>query len=165
MCLSLLACLALAGCVSEGPPRRSTVDQSRRPDAGDRPVAMLMAASQAQDTNGDGIGDTIPVTVYLFADPARFTAPYWRDGAFDFWLVDDRGGEVKRWRISGPAQREGRMVLSPGPGYAYSLPVIVRELPPVPGGLFSLLGSFETGEGARVGTNGSATVRLVASGR
>lgn len=148
------------GCVSEGPTRPVRVDQSRRPPTSAPPARMLLAASQAADTDGDGLADTVPVTVYLFADPSRFTTPYWADGAFTFVLMDNGGAPVKDWAISGDRQRGGRLVLAPGPGYAYDLELDPRSLPRSDAGLYNLSASFRAADGTVVRTGGTATVRL-----
>lgn len=148
------------GCVSDGPTRPVRVDQSRRPPTSAPPTEMFLAASQAVDLDGDNLPDTIPVTVYLFADPSRFTTPLWADGSFTFVLMDNAGVPVKDWTISGDRQRGGRLVLAPGPGYAFDLTLSPREVAGSEGGLYSIASSFEASGGGTIRTRGTATVRL-----
>lgn len=153
-------CALATGCVSEGPTRPERVDQSRRPTSGATPTAMLMAASQPVDLDADGAADAVPVTVYLFSDPSRFTAPFWTDGVFTFTLLGERGEVVRTWQIGGEEQRRGRLVLAPGPGYGFDLTLDAEAIRASPSGLYNIGGGFESAGGARVRTAGTATVRL-----
>ncbi len=174
-----LASLAfgLFGCVSERVSEGSSV-RPLPPEPRAAPVtpstarvnrmALMIIGPKPIDTDGNGRPDTIPIEVFLFAEP--HPTPVFEDGAFvfDLYAIGEAGDKsvppITSWRFEGEmlAGHQGRGMI--GPMYRFALSLLDQGgddlgLPAV-----DLVASFHPADGRRpIRSSGVRTLQMMTS--
>ncbi|MEO0483339.1 MAG: hypothetical protein AAF138_06910 [Planctomycetota bacterium] len=131
---------------------------------------MVMAVgSRATDTDGDGLGETILLTAYLFAD-RRYNMPYWPAGGFTFVATPTGSSgpdrEVARWVFTPEQAEASRARFGPGPAYVFQMSLMEPGIPAAArrAEALEVRGWFDPVAGPRVSAGREVTVRLDAGG-
>jgi len=164
---------ASAGCVSETvetttarpmppePRAAPTTPASARPNR----LAMMVIGPKPIDTDGNGRPDTIPVEVFLFAEP--HPTPIFAAGAFvfDLYAIGEAGDTsvppITSWRFENEdlSAHQARGMI--GPMYRFALSLLEKGgddlgLPAV-----DLVGRFHPADGGRpIRSSGARTLQM-----
>lgn len=98
---ALLMGCGVSGCVTvdaqgnrvEGPTR---LDQPE----GLMPGHLVLGVPQSVDADDDGIIDTIPAQVFVFATDPEYRLPIWVDAHIEFKLADESGRTLSEWTFT-----------------------------------------------------------------
>jgi hypothetical protein len=157
LCVALAVC-PLASCVTEGETRRT--QRPKPPPSDVRASALTLVAEGAfEDTDANGLRDSLSVIAYLFAPETGYALAISQPGSFSFRLLDAERQPVAEWTFT---PEETAAVLSPslapGPGYLFRLDLrtIGREQLEAPEVWLSA--TFTPSEGRPVHRLGSAAI-------
>lgn len=109
----------LGGCVSDAPTKHTI----QAAPSGTTPTALQMwVRTPVPDTDGNGFPDTLPVTVYLFAEryPLSLEVP----GTFRFELYSAEGKLARVWTFDDDQARATVRRAGPGPAYVFALSLL-----------------------------------------
>lgn len=116
---AIVLCAIAPGCVTDKPTPHSV----RSAPAGTAPTALQMwVRTPVPDTDGNGFPDTLPVTVYLFAEgyPLSIETP----GTFRFELYSAEGKLARVWTIDAAKAKQSVRRAGPGPAYVFALSLL-----------------------------------------
>jgi len=169
-----IALLAPIGCVSEVVD--TTTARPMPPEPRPAPVTpstaranrlgLMLMGPKPIDTDGNGRPDTIPIEVFLIAEP--HPTPIFEDGAFvfDLYALGEAGDKsvppIASWRFEGEAlvQHQGRGMI--GPAYRFALSLLEQGgddlgLPAV-----DLVATFHPADGRRpIKSSGVRTLQMI----
>lgn len=145
-----------AGCVTEKSPRHKDVPP---PPSDARATSVQLFAAAPRDTNSNGYGDSILVTVYLF-DEQRYPLSLALPGALTFDLRSAKEKPIASWSF-GPEETARHVeTLGPGPGYSFELRLLDKASDVMEGQEASLTVEFVATTGQRVRSAGGTALRL-----
>ncbi|MBL8763992.1 MAG: hypothetical protein JNM07_06965 [Phycisphaerae bacterium] len=153
------AAVLVTGCVTEGPPPRDPPTPVPSQPDGIRATRMLPTVAQfAIDTNGNGLGDLIQPTIFLFNDQYAF--PLALRGAFTFRLMTHHGRLLTTWEFDSAKAQAAVRMLNPGPGYVFELDMLKAggEYPELAS--CDLFVTFAPQDGPAIQSRGPTTVTL-----
>ncbi len=148
--------LLLSGCVTEPSPRERSVPP---PPADARATSVQIFAAAPRDTDTNGFGDMIAVTVYLF-DEQRYPLPIALPGRMRFDLRDPGGATLASWSFDETQTAQAAQPLAPGPGYRFDLSIIERARDDHASGEALLWARFLPRDGPEVSSAGGVALRL-----
>jgi len=114
--------LAASGCITEPSAHHKDVPP---PPSDARATSVQIFASAPRDTNANGFGDTMAVTVYLF-DEQRYPLPIAVPGALRFDLRTAKGEPISAWTFLADDVGRSLQAMAPGPGCRFELSLLER---------------------------------------
>ena len=119
LALVVAASTLLTGCVSDKPAPHSV----KAAPTGTAPTALQMwVRTPVPDTDGNGFPDTLPVTVYLFAEGYPLSVE--TAGTFRFELYSAEGKLARVWTIDPAQAKKSVRQAGPGPAYVFALSLL-----------------------------------------
>lgn len=124
------------------------------------PERLVLVAQNFEDTNANRYRDTAVVYAYVYADSTRFPLPVEADGEFEFRLEDATGTTVAAWRFDHQQTRAARRRLGPGPGFVFTLSLLVEGNDRLTATEADLVAAFSSPGGRTVYARTSAPVLI-----
>lgn len=153
-----LSFFSLPACVTENPRHR---DVPAPPPSAHPSRLMLSAGQFLEDSDSNGYGDLITVSVYLFDE--RYThAPITTTGTIEFVLRSPAGKDIRTWSFSDAQTKAALTNLPAGQGYTFRLSLRDKGSDQLPGMTAELFAIFKTQSGESVQSN--VPVRVGKSG-
>ncbi len=144
-----LPLLALPACVTENPRHR---DIPAPPQAA-RPSRLVLSVGRfLEDSDSNGYGDLMTVSVYLF-DERYPHAPVTTPGSIEFVLRSPAGKDLRTWTFSDTQTRAALTNLPAGPGYTFRLSLRDHGSDQLPGMTAELFAIFKAPAGENVQSN------------
>jgi hypothetical protein len=154
----VLLLLGLPACVTENPRHR---DIPAPPQAA-RPSRLVLSVGRfLEDSDSNGYGDLMTVSVYLF-DERYPHAPISTPGAMQFVLRSPAGKDLRTWSFSHSQTSAALTNLPAGPGFTFRLSLRDHGSDQLPGMTAELFAIFITPNGESVQSN--VPVRVGKSG-
>lgn len=150
------AALLAAGCVTEPSARHRDVPP---PPADVHVTSVQTFASAPRDTNSNGYGDTVAVTIYLW-DEQHYPLPIAIPGAFSFELKSTKGAVLAAWAFSQEETARVMQSMGPGPGYHFDLSLLAKGTDVLEAQEALLTVEFAPATGAPVRTPGGVALRV-----
>jgi len=122
--LILAAAVACQTTPRDGEGRSSAMANRDGRDEEPTPDVVSLWVGMGEDTDGNGLVDSIPVTVYLFADPQRHPIPLHAEGTLVFRLSDNEGTQVRQWVIDDTIFHAAAGTIRGLPGYQLTLDLL-----------------------------------------
>jgi len=129
------------------------------PPSDARATSVQIFAAAPRDTNANGFGDTIAVTVYLWEEQ-RYPLPITVPGEMRFALKDSSGTVMSEWVFSAEDTEGASQMMAPGPGYRFDLSVLDKGGDVLEGGEALLSVEFRPASGRPVRSAGGVALRL-----
>jgi hypothetical protein len=118
-CAVAMVVAPLASCVSDGPARPAPRPQP----ANIAPNSLQMwVRTPLPDVDGNGFPDTLPVTVYLFAEGYDLAVDV--PGTFRFELLSAEGRVARVWELNADEAKAAVRRAGPGPAYVFALSLL-----------------------------------------
>jgi hypothetical protein len=122
---SALPAMLVTACAPAAPGRGSA--QGSSPARPAEAVAVVVAADNFVDTDGNRFRDTTRVNIYLFAHDQA--VPTTADGSFAFQLETLTGEPLVEWRFDRQQTAAALRQLAPGPAYIFELSLFDATTP------------------------------------
>jgi hypothetical protein len=124
--LALMGAFGMWGC-SAGDSTRSGAAGGSSSLRAVTPAALVVAADNFVDTDGNGYRDTTSVIVYLFSQERA--VPTTAEGTFTFMLESMGGEPIVEWRFDRQQSAAAMRQLAPGPAYIFELSLFDASRP------------------------------------
>ncbi len=144
------------GCVTEPSARHRDVAS---PPSDVHATSVQIFAAAPRDTNSNGYGDTISVTMYLF-DEQRYPLPIAVSGSVRFDLKSGSGAVIASWGFSREETRRVLQSMAPGPGYRFELSLLDKGGDKLENQEALLTVEFQPESGAPVKSPGGVALRI-----
>lgn len=139
----------ILGCVTENPRHRDVP----APPQTTRPSRLMLSAGQfLEDSDSNGYGDLITVSVYLF-DERYQHAPVSSEGTIEFALRSPAGKALRTWSFNESQTKASRTNLPAGSGLTFRLSLRDNGSDQLPGMTAELFAMFKTPTGESVQSN------------
>lgn len=130
-------------CVTENPRQRHIP----APPIATRPTRLVLSVGRfLEDTDSNGYGDQMTVSVYLF-DERYQHAPITSEGVIEFVLRSPSGKDVRTWTFTEVQTKAALTNLPAGPGLTFRLSLRDNGSDQLPGMTAELIAIFKTPAG------------------